>query len=1007
MLSHYLKKYLLLLVFLSLHFVILAQTGKITGKISDDKRQDLSGASIRVGGSTRGAAADDKGNYTIAGLQPGSYTITAEHVGFSALQKQVIVKAGESVTLDFSLPAQSQSLNEIVVIGYGTEKKKDVTGAIATVTAKDFQPGQITTPEQLIAGKVAGVSVISNSGAPGAGSTIRIRGGASINGSNDPLIVLDGVPLNPSTISGAANPLDLINPNDIESFTVLKDASAAAIYGNRASNGVILITTKKGAKGRPQVNFSTQLSVSKLTKEAPVLSTSQFRDYINSHDTTADGKYKSLLGTANTDWQKQIYQTSVSTDNNLSVSGSAGKLPYRVSVGYTDQNGILKTSSLQRFTGDINLTPSLFSDHLKINFNLKGAQVKQRFANESAIFNAVSFNPTEPVYSGKGIYGGFFEYTDPTSATGLKANSPRNPLGLLEENNNISTVYRTIASLALDYKFHFFPDLHANVNLGYDGSRGTGSQTIPGYAASNLDVYTDSNGVSYNGYYKAYKQTNSNKLFEGFLSYGKTIDALKSRVDAVAGYAVQDFKTTGFNYPSYFAGGALNPNSIPTYASDINEYILTSFYGRLNWIFHDKYILTGTIRNDYSTKFQPGLRSGVFPSGAFAWRINEEDFLKYSAVISTLKLRLEYGVTGNQEGIGSYDYLSDYSQGTATARYQIGNSYYYTYRPGAYYPGRTWETTAATNVAFDYGFWHDRITGSLDYYYRKTKHLLATISQPALTNFGNQITGNIGNMRDQGLEFSVNAKIIDSKDLSWTAGFNITYNQNKITNLTAIAKTSSSGLPTGGISGGTGNNIQINAVGSSKYSFYTYQQVYGKDGKPVDGLFVDRNGDGVINQNDLYIGKGPDPKEYMGFSTEVRYKKWNAGLVARASLGNYVYNNVASSTGIQNYMLNPVGIINNGSSTVLQSNLNGTSDKDLLSDYWIENASFLRLDNMHIGYNFGHVIPHTGDLRLSANVQNVFIITKYKGVDPEVSSGIDNNFYPRPRTYTLGLNLSL
>lgn len=881
-----------------------------------------------------------------------------------------------------------------------------MTGAVATISSKDFQKGQITTPEQLIAGKLAGVSVISNSGAPGAGSTIRIRGGASINGSNNPLIVLDGVPLSNDGISGAANPLTLINPNDIETFTVLKDASSAAIYGNRASNGVILITTKKGQSGKPQINFTTQLSASRISREAPVLTAAEFREYVTTHDQTANQRYKSLLGSENTDWQKQIYQTAYSTDNNLSVSGSAGKLPYRVSVGYTKQNGIIKTSSLQRLTGDISLTPTLLNDHLKLNLNLKGAQVKQRFSNPSAIGAAVSFDPTQPVYSGNDKYGGYFQYTDPTSATGLKTNTPLNPLGLLEQNDDHSDVYRTISSLGVDYKVHFLPDLHVNLNFGYDGSKGMGSQSIPENAATSLNVYTDPAGVSYSGLYRTYKQVNENKLFEGFLSYSKSLPGLKSRIEAIAGYAYQNFKTTSPNRPTYFANRVLNPNSVPTFELSTNEYLLTSVYSRLNWVFDEKYILTGSIRNDYSTKFAPNSRSGVFPSGAFAWRINREGFLKNNKVLSTLKLRLEYGVTGNQEGIGSYDYLANYSQGTATARYQLGDTFYYPYRPGAYYPGRTWETTATSNIAFDYGFFDDRLTGSIDYYYKKTKNLLATVSQPALTNFGNQIVGNIGNMEDRGLEFSVNAKIIETKDVSWTANFNITFNKNKITNLTAVANTTSSGLATGNISGGTGNTIQINSVGSPKYSFYTYQQVYGQDGKPVDGLFVDRNSDGIINQNDLYIGKNPDPKQFLGFSTDVRYKKWTGGLVARANLGNYVYNNVASFTGIQNYILNPNGFINNGSSTVLKSNLIGNNDKDVLSDYWLENASFLRLDNIHVGYEFAKIFKSGGSLRVSANVQNVFTISDYKGVDPEISSGIDNNFYPRPRTFVLGLNLS-
>lgn len=970
----------------------------------------MPGASVTVDGTTLGSTTDLDGNYKINGVKAGTVTITAQFVGYNAIKKTVTVGSSGNVTADFQMVSSAQSLNEVVVIGYGSERKKDLSGSIATVTSRDFQKGQITTPEQLIAGKVAGVSVISNSGAPGAGSQIRIRGGASINGSNDPLIVIDGVPLSPTGISGAANPLSLINPNDIESFSILKDASAAAIYGNRASNGVIIITTKKGQSGKPQINFSTQFSVAKLPKEAPVLSASQFRNYINANDTaaTSNGKYKALLGTANTDWQKQIYQTAYSTDNNLSVSGSAGKLPYRVSVGYTNQNGILKTSSLERYTTAINLSPTLFTDHLKINFNVKGADVNQRFANEGAIGSAASFNPTVPVYSGNNsLYGGYYEYTDANNTpSGLKSLAPLNPLGLLLQNRNTSTVYRTIASLALDYKLHFFPDLHANINISYDGSRGTGSQSIPGYAASNLDSYS-SNGIFYSGYNHQYKQTNGNKLFEGFLSYNKEIKAINSRIDAVAGYSDQKFSTNNYNYSSYFSDGTINPNSVPTYYNDIAEYELTSIYARVNYVYNNKYILTGTIRNDYSTRFAPGDRSGVFPSGAFAWRIHDEDFLKDNRTLSSLKLRLGYGVTGNQEGIGNYEYLSNYSLSTATARYQFGSTYYSLYRPGGYYPGRTWETTATSNAAFDFGFLDDRITGSIDFYSRKTKNLLALVSQPALTNFTNQIVGNVGNMRDQGIELNVNAQIIKSKDLNWTAGFNVTYNKNKITNLTLAGTGSSSGLLTGGISGGTGNTIQINSVGYSKYSFYTYQQVYGTNGKPLDGVFVDRNGDGIINQNDLYISKSPDPKEYFGFSTDVVYKKWSAGLVARANLGNYVYNNVASSTGVQRNFLDPINILHNGSSTVLESGLIGNSDKQVLSDYWLENASFLRMDNMHIGYNFGKVFPNSGNLGISFNVQNVFVITNYKGVDPEIPSGIDNNFYPRPRTYVLGLNLAL
>ncbi|MDF2433703.1 MAG: TonB-dependent starch-binding outer membrane protein SusC [Mucilaginibacter sp.] len=1008
--KNYSKKYVLLCVFMMFSVIAFAQTGSITGKVIDETNQPLPGASVSIDGTTLGATSDANGSYTITGVKAGNYTITAKFIGYTDSKKTVTIPA-TATTINFSLQPQNTGLNEVVVIGYGTEKKKDLTGSIATVSRKDFNQGAITTPEQLIQGKVAGVSIISNGGAPGAGSTIRIRGGASVNGSNDPLIVIDGVPLSNSSIPGAANTLDLINPNDIESFSILKDASAAAIYGNRASNGVIIITTKKGQSGKPQINFSTQFSVSKLTKEASVLSPDQFRNYIKQQATApGDTVYLKQLGSANTDWQKQIYQTALTTDNNLSVSGSAGKLPYRVSVGYTDQNGILKTSSLQRFTGAVNLSPSLFTDHLKINFNFLGSQVKQRFANMGAIGSAASFNPTDPVYSGNSAYGGYYEMLSPSASNpeNLNTLAARNPLGLLEEETNRSTVYRAITSLALDYKLHFFPDLHANVNLSYDGSNGQGYDIIPATAASQYPGAQDANGVVQRGNNSKYKSVIGNSTFEGYLSYSHDFKSIKSHVDAVAGYSTQTFSTTSTNYLNYFSNGEVKPNSLFNYPTDLQKSELASLYGRVNYSYDSKYLLTGTIREDVSTKFAPGIRTGYFPSVAGAWVISNEDFLKNNKTLSNLKLRVEYGVTGNQDGIGNYDYLSPYSLGNRAAQYEFGNgTYYQVYRPGAFYPGRTWESTATTNAAIDFGFLNDRITGSLDLYYRKTKNLLATINEPAGSNFGNQIVANVGNMEDKGLELSVNVKIINTKDLSWTAGVNATIDRNKITNLTAIPNPNFPGLPVGNIAGGIGTTIQIDQIGYAKNSFYTYQQVYGTNGKPLDGVFLDKNGDGKINGADLSVAHSPDPQEYFGISSDVRVKKFSLGFSARANVGNYVYNNIYSATGFRNNFINPISLFN-GSTNVLETGFTGVNaSNEYLSDYFVQNASFFRMDNIHIGYDFGRVFKNTGNLRISANVNNVFIITKYKGVDPEVTNGIDNNLYPRPRTYVLGLNLSL
>ena len=1019
----YLLKYVFLLFFAFSAATALAQTSSISGKVVDETNQPLPGATVSIAGTQKSTGTDVNGNFHLTGVPSGAATIQVTFVGYLTISKAVNVSG--NVTVNFSLTPNSRSLNEVVVIGYGTARKQDITGSVATVSAKDFNQGAITTPEQLIQGKVAGVSITSNSGAPGAGSTITIRGGASINGGNDPLIVIDGLPLDQTTISGAANPLDLINPNDIASFTILKDASASAIYGNRASNGVIIITTKKGASGKPVINFSTQFSVATLPKEAPVLTASQFRNYVKAN---GDSAQIASLGTANTDWQKAIYQTALGTDNNLSVSGTAGILPYRVSVGYSDQNGILKTTSMQRYSTNVNLSPSFFTNHLKVNFNFIGSQTNNRFANNQngIISDAATFDPTQPVKSSNALYapyGGYWQWTDASSQNGIKQNTPGNPVALLEQTNDHSTAYRGIASLNLDYKFHFFPDLHANVNLGYDESKSNGSTTVPADAASNYLTAADASGKLQSGAYTPYNQELQNKLFEGYFSYSKDVKSIKSHFDAVAGYSIQDFKNTASNglFPfisnnstlystTKFANGEVNPTAINNYNNYeylINEFIMTSFYGRFNYNYDEKYYLTASVRSDNSTKFAPGTRTGTFPSVALAWKINNEDFLKGSNLFSTLKLRLEYGVTGNQEGIGNYDYLSQYSLSTSTAQYNFGGTNYQLYRPGAYFPGRTWETTDAANIGLDYGFLNDRITGSIDYYSNKTKNLLATIGQPALTNFSNQITGNVGNMENKGLEFSITGDLIDTKTIGWTANFNVSFNSNKITNLTSVADLT-------GISGGTGNYVNVDQVGYARNSFSVYQQVYGTNGKPLDGVFVDRNGDGTITSADRYNDHSPDPKQIFGFSSDFRYQKWNIGFVTRANLGNYVYNNVASATGTSRNILNPIGNLNNGSNDVLSSGLTGAGANDLLSDYYIQNGSFFRMDNAHIGYNFGKVFKGTGDLKISANVQNVFIITDYKGVDPEITytgtgglAGVDNNFYPRPRTYVLGLNLSL
>jgi len=998
----YLIKYVFLLFFVVSAAAAFAQTNVVSGKIVDETNQPLPGATVTVKGTQKSTGADANGNFRLTGVTNGIVTLQISFIGYLTTEK--VLNVSGNVTVNVQLTPNAKGLNEVVVIGYGTARKKDLTGSITNITSKDFNTGSITTPEQLIQGKVAGVSVISNSGAPGAGSTIQIRGVNSLNGSTKPLIVIDGVPLDNTAIAGAANPLDLINPNDIESFSILKDASAAAIYGNRASGGVIMITTKKGKSGKPAINFSTQLSAAKLVKETGVLTPDQFRQFVTANDTGAKaGQYTKFLGNSKTDWQKEIFQTGITSNSNISVSGTTGKLPYRVSAGYFDQTGILKTSSLKRYTGSINLSPSLFTDHLKINFNATGTQVNERFADEGAIGNAFAFNPTVPVYSGNNNFGGYTQYINADGT--LQKNTPINPVGVLNQKRDLSTVYRGIVSLALDYKFHFLPDLHANVNLAYDGSKGSGTTTVSDSSAAAYQT-TNVNGTLEGGSRSKYLHTYDNKLFEGYLSYGKDLKGIHSRIDAVAGYSYQDYADNQHNYESEFYDGTPNALTIPTYALTTNEYRLMSYYGRVTYAFMDKYILSGTIRDDLSSKFAPGLQSGIFPSGSFAWRIKEEDFLKDNQAISDLKLRVGYGVTGNQDGLGDYDYLADYSVSSKTAQYQVGGNYYQMYRPGAYYFNRTWEQTATTNVGLDYGFLNNRITGTVDYYYKKTSKLLATIGQAALANFSNQIVGNIGSMENNGIEFNINADVIQKKDIRWNVGFNIAYNHNKIL---ALPGATAAGLQGGAISGGTGSKVQESQVGDAAHSFYVLQQVYGTNGLPLENVFVDRNADGSISDKDLYIYQTSDPKEIMGLNSNFTYKKWSAGFSARANLGNYVYNNVASNRGIVSNFLQSVsgGYIINGSNAVLDSHLIGLTANDRLSDYYVQNASFFKMDDMHIGYTFGGIFNNSATLGITADVQNVFTITNYKGVDPELANGIDNQIYPRPRTYTLGLNLNI
>ena len=981
-----LRFFLLPMLFLTVTGPAIAQTRTVKGTVSDEKNTPLPGVSVTVKGGYIGTATDSMGAFTLT-VPAAAKTLVVSAIG----SKTQEVNLGGRISLSITLNSGSQALTDIVVIGYGTARRREVTGSIATVTSKDFQQGTITTPEQLIAGKVAGVSITSNGGSPGSGSVIRVRGGASLNASNDPLIVIDGVPLAPSNIYGASNALSLINPNDIASFTVLKDAAATAIYGSRASNGVILITTKKGTAGsKPVFNFSTQVSASTLVKEADVLSAAEFRQYVDSLGTGLVGTvpFKSLMGNASTDWQKEIYRTAVTTDNNLSVSGALHKIPYRISAGYLNQDGILKTGNLQRMSAGVSLTPVLFDNHLRIDINLKGAVNHTRFANNAAVSSAVYFDPTQPVYNSKLPYGGYNEWAS-IDATGgaatLNKLAPRNPLALLELYRNTSVVQRSYGNVQFDYKFHFLPDLHANLNLGYDVAKGDGKTDVPAYAAQN---FLDS------GQHNKYSNRVNNSVAEFYLNYNKTIAVIKSNINATAGYGYYNNLSTNYNFPSLRANGNLIPGSNPNYPFDKPENTLVSYYGRLIYTYNTRYILAASIRTDGSSRFSPSTRWGTFPSLAFTWRLNQEQFLSHSGALSDLKLRLSYGVTGNQEGIANYSYLGVYSLSGNSSRVQFGNTFYNMGTPAAYDAGIRWEQTETYNAGMDYGFLDNRISGSIDAYYKKTKDLLNTIPIPAGSNFSSTILTNVGNIENKGVEVQISATPVRNRHFSWDVSLNAAYNINKITNLTATRDPSYAGAL-------YSNGVQINSVGYTPGAFYVYHQQYNKSNKPIEGVYADLNGDGIINTNDLYRYQSPFPKWILGFTTQVSLDKWSLSTVLRANTGNYMYNSLATGA-LQANVFNSLGYLANTLTELEKSSFVYSQPS---SDYFVQNASFLKMDNLTLAYNAGYFLHNKLGVRVNATCQNVFTATKYTGIDPEIYGGYDNALYPRPRIYVLGVNL--
>lgn len=975
-----LKQGLFMLFFFSV-LTASAQSGTISGRVLDETGQGLPGASVVVKGTTRSTATDAKGNYSLSALSAGNLVLVASYVGYETLEKATAVSG--DMRLDFNLLPDAQKLSEVVVIGYGTTTKKNLTGAVTTVTSKDFQKGVITTPDQLIQGKVAGVVIVPGGGQPGSAGTIRIRGGASLTASNNPLYVIDGIPLSGEGISGSASQLSLINPADIESFTVLKDANATAIYGSRASNGVVLITTKKGGGAGPTFNFSTNNSYATIARKVDVLSADQVRAYVNENGTAAT---KALLGTANTDWQDEIYDNAFGTDNNFTLSGTFKNVPYRVSAGYLDQKGLLLTDRLKRGTGGIRLTPSLLNNHLKVDLNLKGTISDSRFANQLAVPNAIAFDPTQTVHANN-QFGNYFEWI---SGTVPNINTPRNPVSLLENYSNRAKADRSFGNLQLDYAFHFLPELHANVNIGYDVAKGQGLTQVPADAAYYYLT---------KGYSLGYLGTQQDKFIEAYLNYTKDVESINSNFNITAGYGNYDNSKKNYALPTYNALGELQ--AMPNFPFDIQRNKLLSYYGRFIYTLADRYILSATMRADGSSKFNPSGRWGYFPSAAFTWRVKEEAFLKNSKTLSDLKIRLSYGETGNKDGIGNYTYLPNYSSSVDQAQYQMGDNFYHLYSPLPYDKDLRWESTTTYNAGLDYGFLNGRIYGSVDVYYKKTKDLLSTVEIPIGTNFSNQLLTNVGNMENKGIEASINIAVLKGDKVNWDIGFNLSYNKNKVTNLT-LNNNPDFKLQARGITGGIDNYIQYHSVGLEPFAYFLYKQVYDTSGNPLEGVYEDLNGDGRISDEDRRFYKSPTPAYVMGFNTSFNYGKWTLSTVLRSNIGGYIYDNVSSQFGVSRFMLNEK-YINNASTDLYKSKFVNNQYK---SDYYLKNASFLKMDNLGLNFNAGKLSKTgTATLSISANCQNVFVLSDYKGIDPEIFSGIDYNLYPRPRTYTLGVNV--
>ncbi|MBQ0909865.1 TonB-dependent receptor [Flavobacterium sp. F-328] len=971
----------LLILVLLLPFSVLAQStvsGTVLDKVSG---QPIPGVNVNVQGAANGVSTDFDGKYQIGNVKKGDKLVFS-YIGYANTVIDYVAQKVVNVTLQ----EDANQLKEVVVqVGYGTVKKKDATGAVTVISSKDFNKGPVTSADQMIQGKVAGLQITNGGGSPGEGASIRIRSGSSLSASNDPLFVIDGVPVSNSGVEGGRNPLATINQNNIESVTVLKDASATAIYGSRASNGVIIITTKKGKAGDLQVNYSANLQVSEVTNQVDALSATQFRDYVNANGSATQ---IALMGTADTDWQKEIYRTAVGTDHNVAVSGGTDNIVYRASLGYANLNGILKRDNLQRTTLSAGITGNFFDNHLKVELNNNTSATESDYSNRGAIGAAIRFDPTQSV---RNADGSFFQwYTNPTTINQLAG---RNPLSLIEQQNNYGRSYRSIGNIQAEYKLHFLPELKAVANFGYD--------QLSGRSFGNTDA-NYLNGLPGSGYNNTYLRTQSrfNKVMDLYLNYNKKFESINTQVDVTGGYNYQEFRenyfSTNFNFQS---NNTTNP---PNFPSILN---LQSLFARTNLSIADKYLVTLSIRSDRSSRFRENFRTANFPAVAVAWKLNDENFLKNVETISTLKLRGGWGITGQQEIGGVYPSIPLYLASNSAAQYQFGSDFYTTYRPLPYNSNLKWEETTTLNAGIDFGLFNNRITGSVDAYQRTTNDLLLYTQNPSFFGFSNFDNYNVGSIDNKGLEVMAEVIPVRNDNWEWRVGGNITFQNSKITKLSTTLP-NTPGINTGGYEGATGNTIQNHQVGFAPSSFFVYEQAYGADGKPLDGVFIDRNEDGIVNEQDKYRFQKPAADVFYGFNTSVTYKNIDFGMTWRGSWGNYNYNNVDSSKGVSSNILIRNTDLANGVENLLETDFRSNDTKRFESDYYIQDASFIRLDNVSVGYTFNQNKRSTSLVKMTLSAQNVLVLTKYEGLDPEIGGGIDSNLYPRPITFTLGLNVN-